>query len=154
MRNILLIVAVFIGASAYVSAQPEGDSPNRGRLMWSAFTCATFAELSGNEEEQTRLFAVGYAVGTEFVREVKEKTISESEFNAAPVGVLLTLGGPSVDFIVGRIFENAMNDAFDSVVKEDSNGLTIPDPTKWARDELKAIRAENKYHNSNCELLR
>jgi hypothetical protein len=55
--------------------------------------------------------------------------------------------------MIGRIFENAMRDAYDKVVKEDNNGLPILDPSKWARDELKVIRAKNKYHSSNCALI-
>ncbi|MFC1680800.1 hypothetical protein ACFL1S_03275, partial [Pseudomonadota bacterium] len=62
--------------------------------------------------------------------------------------MLFVLAGPSIDFIVGRIFSAAVDDAYNSVVKTDSNGLVQLDPTKWADDELKKNRAENKYRKS------
>jgi len=38
------------------------------------------------------------------------------------------LQGPSIDFMIGRIFEGATEDAFDKVVKEHNNGLPILNP--------------------------
>jgi hypothetical protein len=64
------------------------------------------------------------------------------------------MGGPTTDFIIGRIFEGATADAYDKVVKEDSAGLPIIDPSKWADDKLKVMRAKNKYQSSNCTLVR
>jgi len=122
--------------------------------MWSAFSCAAYAEMSGNKQEQERLFKVGYDAGRTFVDGVKNKTISETEVKDAPIGVLMHMNGPTTDFIIGRIFEVATADAYNKVVKEDSAGLPIIDPFKWADDKLKVIRAENKYHSSNCTLIR
>lgn len=142
-------------ALSSIALSQEDDNPtNRGRLMWSAFACATFAEMSGETQEQERLFDVGYSVGQSFLADIENETVSESEFQAAPVGVLLVIGGPSAEFILGRIYENAVGDAFDSVVKEDGNDLPILNPADWANEELRAIRAENKYLTSNCELIR
>ena len=132
----------------------SGDSkPNLGRVMWSAFSCAAYAEMSGNIKEQERLFEVAFTTGRKFVDGVKNKTITEIEAKNAPIGVLMRMSGPSTDFVIGRIFEAATEDAFDKVVKEDSTGSPIFDPTKWADDELKVIRAKNKYQNANCALI-
>ena len=130
------------------------NKPNLARVMWSAFSCATYAEMSGNKREQERLFEVGYNAGRTFVDGVKNKMIPETEAKDAPIGVLMVMSGPTTDFIIGRIFEAATEDAYDKVVKEDSAGLPILDPSKWADDKLKVIRAKNKYQSSNCTLIR
>jgi hypothetical protein len=44
-----------------------------------------------------------------------------------PIGVTMLLAGPSADFVVGRIFENAMGDAFDGIVKKEGMLLPITD---------------------------
>ncbi|MDN5865718.1 MAG: hypothetical protein L0I62_11000, partial [Gammaproteobacteria bacterium] len=64
-----------------VVAQESGAHPkaNTARLMWSAFSCATFAEISGDKKEQERLFELGYKAGKTFVDGVRTKTISEAE---------------------------------------------------------------------------
>ncbi len=153
----LLVSAIVLALTSQLLLAKESDAQpkaNTARLMWSAFSCATFAEMSGDKKEQERLFELGYKAGKSFVDGVRTKTISEAEIKEAPVGVLWHMGGPTTDFVIGRIFEAATNDAFDEVVKEDSAGLPITDPSKWANDELKTIRAKNKYQSSNCTLVR
>jgi hypothetical protein len=114
--------------------------------MWSAFECATYAELSGNVEERARLFQVGYDAGRSFLTGIQDRTISEAETQKAPFGVLLVLGGPSVNFMVGRVFESATRCANDAVSRED--------PSKWVPDnELRANIASIKFRRSNCELI-
>ena len=145
---IVLMVGVMQGG-----AEGQDKRPNQGLLMWSAFSCATYAELSGNEREQKRLFDIGYRAGKIFIDGIKNQTIAEVERREAPIGVLLRLGGPSVDFMTGRIFEGAVEYAYDNVVKTDNSGVPIVDPSKWATGELKVIRAQNKYRGSNCKLI-
>ena len=147
---IFLLLAVQV---LLVEAASAENKPNLARVMWSAFSCAAYAEMSGDKHEQERLFNVGYSAGKAFVDGVKNKTITEAETKEAPIGVLMLMGGPSTDFIIGRIFEGATADAYDKVVKEDSAGLPIFDPSKWADDNLKIIRAKNKYQSSNCVLI-
>ena len=145
---IVLMVGVVQGA-----AEGQDKRPNQGLLMWSAFSCATYAKLSGDERAQKRLFDIGYRAGKIFFDGIKNQTIAEAERREAPIGVLLRSSGPSVDFMTGRIFEGAVEDAYDQVVKTDNIGLPILDPSKWATGELKVIRAQNKYHGSNCKLI-
>jgi hypothetical protein len=148
-----VVIAVMLVAMRGAT-EPQDNKPNLGLVMWSAFLCATYAELSGDEREQKRLFDIGYNAGTKFLVGIKNQTIPETERRKTPVGVLLRLGGPSIDFMIGRIFEGAVEDAHNKVVKEDNSGLPIFDPSKWARGELKVIRARNKYSGSNCVLIK
>lgn len=151
-----MAVMVLALKSQMIGAAESGiqSKANTARVMWSAFSCATFAEISGDKKEQERLFELGYKSGKAFVDGVRTKTISEAEIKEAPVGVLWHMAGPTTEFVIGRIFEVASNDAYDKVVKEDSEGLPIMDPSKWANDELKIIRAKTKYLRSNCTLIR
>ena len=118
------------------------------------FSVPLFAELSGKFEKQDRLFILGYEISQALLKDIQGETISAAEKEKIPVGVLFVLTGPSIEFIVGRIYSAAVNDANDSVEKIDSTGLTQFDPTKWADDESRRVRAGNKYSESNCSLLR
>ena len=63
------------------------------------------------------------------------------------------LQGPSADFIIGRVFENAVTEAYDGIVKKE-NGITM-EPSKWIEDKrLQKSKAQIKYLQSNCVLLK
>ena len=149
-----LFVAVTLASAAVVHA--EDKNLNLGRLASSAFVCATYAEMSGDSDEQMRLFNVGYNAGKKLLEGIRDKTISGAEIGQqTTVTVLLLLNGPSIDFILGRIYENAAGVAHDSVVKEDSAGTLLIDPSKWVIDrELQERVAQTKYRDQNCELVR
>jgi hypothetical protein len=93
-------------------------------------------------------------VGRQFVEAVQNHQISPEAVNSeVPIGVTMLLAGPSVDFIIGRIFENAMGDAYDNIVKQ-KNGVPLP-VDDWVRDEeVKKSKAQLKYLQGNCELIR
>ena len=148
-------IVLMVGVVGVVQGADErrDTRPNQGLLMWSAFSCATYAEHAGNEREQKRLFDIGYRAGRTFIDGIKNQTIAEAERREAPIGVLLRLGGPSIDFMIGRIFESAGEYAYDKVVKTDNSGLAVLDPSEWATGELKVIRAQSEYRESNCKLI-
>lgn len=145
-------LALFVGGQGV--AQVPVQRPNSGLTTWSAFSCATFASLAGDDNEQKRLFNVGYEAGSQFVGGLKDGTTGQADRENTPVAVLLLLSGPSTDFVVGRIFEAATGHAFDAVVKQDAQGLSILDSSRWAQGELRTSIAQNKYRDSNCALLR
>lgn len=136
------------------TAQEASKQPNLGQLTWAAFSCATWAEWSGNSAEQKRLFSIGYASGARLVERVKDGTLTEAERKGLPIGIRGLFGGPSVDFVVGRMFEHVSEYAFDKVVKESNDGAPILDPSKWADDELRNLRAADKFRSSNCALIK
>ena len=70
-----------------------------------------------------------------------------------PLAVTMVLQGPSDDFIVARIFEGAMRDAYDDIVKNDDNGMPL-EMSNWIMDNgLRAQKAKTKYQTANCELI-
>ena len=139
---------LFVAALIASPAQAEGL--NLGRVTWSAFTCATYAELAKKTIEQARLFDLGITSGRKFIEGVANGTISQEERAKAPWGVTMNLGGPSTDFILGRIHSFALNEAYDKVVK----GANELDPTKWLDDAAAEIKALSLYTSANCELVR
>jgi hypothetical protein len=154
LQRVSGVVVIAVMLVAVRGAAKPHDRPNLGLVMWSSFSCASFAELSSDKKEQKRLFTVGYSAGKQFLVAIENKTVSEKEISSAPLGVLQRLQGPSIDFMIGRIFEGATEDAFDKVEKEDNNGMPILNPRDWADGDLRVTKARNKYRSSNCALVR
>jgi hypothetical protein len=107
--------------------------------------------MSGDGPEHERLFNAGYQAGTRLLARWEDMT--EEERSEQPIAVLFRIGGPSNDFIIGRIFEAAVEDAHDRVVKRSDTGLLM-DTDQWRRGELAVRRAERVYRDANCALLR
>ena len=99
--------------------------------------------MSGGAKENERLFGIGLKAGRQFVEAVKNGQISpEAMRSEVPIGVTMYLAGPSVDFIIGRVFEGAMGDVYDDIVKR-RNGIPLPS-SDWVMDE--AIRKPEEKH--------
>src|SRR3954471_24767792 len=65
-----------------------------GRIMWSAFECSTYAELSDYNSEQERLHLVGLNAGRTFLEAMKAGQVSEQALReAVPINVLKRLEG-------------------------------------------------------------
>jgi hypothetical protein len=140
-------MALFFAGSMVLTG--DAQSARDGRVMWSAFECGLFAEMSGNKEEQERLFGIGIKAARQFINALQNGQISpEAVRSEVPIGVTMYLSGPSVDFIIGRIFENATKDAFDAVVERKNGQATIRD------DEVRKSNARHKYGEKNCALIR
>lgn len=121
-----------------------GDG-NPGQLIWSAIECSTFAEMAGDESEHKRLFDIGYTTGKQLLDRWND--LDDQFIQSLPIGILMSLEGPSNDFMLGRIFSLVSNTAFDKVTR-DSSGSRISDK------DVKTLKAQNLYRSSNCELIR
>mgnify|MGYP006915206776 FL=1 len=110
--------------------------------------------MSGQQDEANRLFLVGLRAGTKFLDAAKAGSITQEEAKRnVPLGVSLLLDGPSDDFVIGRIYESAINNAFDSVVKRDAQGLLL-ESNNWVSDpKLEVSNAKLKYQQANCDIL-
>lgn len=150
MQRALALVAAFLPHNAVAS---EADA-KAAMVMWTSFECGTYAEMSGDRERQGVLFERGMTAGKQFFAAVEAGTITEEEHREHVPYILPMLAqGPSVDFVLGRIFESVMNSAYDDVVKEDMAGLPLPIEEWINDDELKKSRAQLLYQRSNCDLL-
>lgn len=150
------VTLIFLTATTPSIAQTATEKARLARTIWSAFQCVAYAEMSGDAKEQKRLFTVGLKAGREFLDALKKRQIPpDIAIKEVPLGVNVLLAGPNADLIIGRVFENAMQDAFDNIVKRDAYGVMEFDPTKWLDNKvLKKAKARTKYLQGNCVLLK
>ena len=154
MKRLAVIAVTLLSWSSALAQTTDVEKAGLGRTMWSAFQCATYAELSKDEKEQGRLFLIGVKAGRDFLEALKNGQISrETASNEVPVGVIGMLAGPSPDFIVGRVFENATRDAYDQIVSME-NGLLLERPNWVMDEELRKMKAESFYQSHNCILVK
>jgi hypothetical protein len=148
-----LLVAILLPIGP---TRSEEATASLGRVMWSAFECATFAAMADKQEDAKHLFDIGVKAGRDFIEALNRGNISQEEFSTmVPVGVTMLIreGGPSTDFVVGRVYSYASENAYDAIVKTSALGLPL-DAKDWILDDgLKKIKAENSYSHSNCELI-
>ena len=155
MRQTFLIV--LLTSTSFLSGLNAKADDNLSLVTWSAFECQMYAHLAENTPESERLFQLGYNSGKEFMRQVFSGELSNDYLRSnAPMGITMLLrdGGPSEEFILGRIYETVTQYAYENAVKKDKTGVTLP-PDKWRMDkELQQFYSANIYSDKNCELLK
>ncbi len=141
--KLLLAAATVAACSTVLNAADE--KALLGRIMWSAFQCSTFAELSDYKSEQERLHLVGLNAGRAFLEAMKAGQISEQAAkDDVPINVLQRLEGPSNEFVISKIYEAATSGAYDEIVKKKRSS--------WGPTQKQDARFAYTYHN--CVLIR
>lgn len=137
------------------SVLADAEKARLGRVMWTAFECGTYAEMGNDKQRMQVLYEHGIETGRNFIRSIRENQISPEELRKnVPIRVTMRLGGDSDDIMIGRILEAAIEEAYDKVVKRDSNGMPL-EISEWVNDGvLKETIARNKYQAANCDLVR
>ena len=145
-RKILLLILALVLVSVKQSfAESSSDYAAMGKAAWSAFECSALAEKSKNPKEQERLFKYGYAQGLKFIEAIQaEKVKGEDLSKGVPIMMLLLLQGPTPDFMLGRVFEGALDSALEDVYKTSE---------KFNSDEMQETIAKNKFWKQNCQLI-
>lgn len=143
--SILIAVALISGANAQATEVDPNGRAARGRAVWAAFSCSALAAHLKRAPDQQRLFTYGLAQGRQFIDDLQAKRIDQAAIKSiVPVGVMLSLEGPSPDFMLGRIYADASTSALRDVHTFEG---------KFLDDATQATRAENKYTSQNCDLL-
>jgi hypothetical protein len=145
--KLLLASATLAAGTTVLNAADEKafEKALLGHIMWSAFECSTYAELSDYKSEQERLHLVGLNAGRTFLEAMKAGQISEQAVReAVPINVLQRLEGPSNEVIIGNIYAAATGHARDYIVKR-KTGI-------WGPTEKQEARSY--YTDSNCILIR
>ena len=153
IRNVAVAVAL-LAVAGPVEAQDLSESESTeeallGRMMWEAFMCFQFASVSDrhDESEVDRLYMFGSAAGRNFYEALETGAISEEAWNAhVPIAVSFRLGGTH-DFMLGRVFEAAIDEA-EGEISERMEGA----PLELMSSE-RILAASLLYEDSNCELL-
>lgn len=116
-----------------------------GRQVWSGFQCAAWATTMEKESEAERLFNYGYEQGKTFIGALMADKIKQEDISSeVPIGVTWLFQGPSEEFILGRIYSAAEDDALEEVFKTGD---------EFNSDEMQTIIAGNKYRDGNCQLI-
>ncbi|MDP1668150.1 hypothetical protein [Phaeovulum sp.] len=153
-RAIILVRSLtLVGAICAVGSMSFADTFDwgaRGRKAFAAWQCTSLAIISEtNTEEAERLFPLGYALMAELLHGIQGGDVSESEINRLPIGITMNIGGgPSVDFIAGVVWANNFSALYDELMP-DIEGAPFDD-----KKELQKYKAETRFRNENCELIR
>lgn len=143
LKIFLVLFSLFL---ADANAQTSKDYAVMGRVAWAAFECSSLAAQMKDPKEQERLFLLGYEQGKKFIEAVQSKKVERKDISTeVPIGLVLLLQGPTPDFMLGRIYESAQDEALKDVLRTDG---------KLNADEIQAIIAQNKYTKQNCRLLK
>ena len=137
------IACLFLAAVPTVLwGQTSEEYAAMGQKLWAAFECGALAEHAGRIEESTRLYKMGYDHGKTLLDALRAGKVDEQASGKLPPAVLFMLdGGPTVDFILGRIFEAAMQETSQQVLGATNN------------KETQKIIAGQNFVKRNCGLL-
>lgn len=127
-------------------AQTSKDFAVMGRVAWSAFACSSLAAHFKDQKEQERLFRLGYEQGKAFIEAAQAKKVDRKDISEeVPIGVTLLLQGPTPDFMLGRVYESAQEEALKGVFRTNEAFNT---------EEVQASLARSEFTKQNCRLLR
>ncbi len=98
---------------------------------------------------------VGLAAGRSFIDAVRANRISKDDvYSKVPMAVMAIVTGPSTEFSLGRLYQSAITDASDRIVKNDYSNMPMP-IDKWIVDpEVLKIKAGGQFSAKNCSLLK
>ena len=127
------------------TAQDSAAYARMARATSSAFECSALAAKLKKPAEQERLFNFGYGQGKEFMAALQAGNVKQEDLSAnAPVGMLLRLEGPTPDFMLGRVYAAAEENALENVYR-------VGD--RFNSKEEQALAASAEFESSNCELI-
>lgn len=162
VMSAIVITAIIVGGGAYYlwgnkdvapanqheEAVLSGSSQEyavMGRESFSAFQCSVLASVMSDAQEEERLFTFGYEQGKKFLNALSANKISEEDVSSeVPVGITWVLGGPSIEFMLGRIYTSASDAALENVYPTDGTYIS---------EDLRKSIAENDFNEGNCQLI-
>ncbi len=148
--QVLFCACLLSPGAAYTQAVSHSDT---AKLMSKSFICSVYAVYIGDEDAAGQLFDKGMQAAREFVSSATSGKVSDEEWHHnIPLYINRTVseGGPSMDFVIGRIYEQASVFASDDVIKKDASGATMK-MENWRLDPgAKKNMAKIRYEAANC----
>src|SRR5262249_22045651 len=137
------IAALFLAAlPTILLGQTSEEYAVMGQKLWAAFECGALVEYADKPEESARLYELGYDQGKTLLDAFRAGKVDQQARSKLPIPVLFMLDGePTADFILGRIFEAAMQDTSQQLFEASNNGAT------------RKIIAGQNFAKRNCGLL-
>jgi hypothetical protein len=119
-----------------------------GFRAWAAFECAAYATVARHDplkivkpQEERRLFELGLRLARRFAKTVRSGKYKRGNL---PDPLAFSLTGPSIEFIAGRIAENAQISAFRKIRQETKS-------YDWT--SRSGEKAREYYLQANCRLI-
>ena len=137
------LAALFVAAfPTILLGQTSEEYAVMGQKLWAAFECGALAEYADMPEESRRLYNLGYDQGKSLLDAFRAGKVDQQARSKLPIPVLLMLdAGPTVDFVLGRIFKSAMQDTSRQLFEASNN------------KETRKIIAGQNFAKRNCRLL-
>jgi hypothetical protein len=157
--TVLSSALVALTLSTTVKANSDKPTPDRVAAMathgFALIECAIYAQDSSRYNDRAKpLFAKGRASLTGFITALQTFNTTEQRLvlNKSPLIVNLSLGGPSPDFMIGRIYAAAEQYVLD---KRQTRLKTTNDDGFPIYPSKEAIQADSEamYRDRNCTLL-
>lgn len=147
MKAIYALAAITIASPAL--AQPTSEEyALMGRKTFSLWSCTVLAGYSGNSAEAERLFNLGYETAKTFVEAVKDGKVKREDWGKhVPMLFGDMMGGPSIDFALGRMYELVQDHTGDELRE-------IFKKTGATDDGSRKTQAHDMYGKQNCSFLR
>jgi hypothetical protein len=153
--SLILACLLACRTAAVSSDESQAINADSARLAWSALECSEYARMMGDKTQEERLMKVGLAAGRSFIDAVRANRISKDDvYSKVPMAVMAIVTGPSTEFSLGRLYQSAITDASDRIVKNDYSNMPMP-IDKWIVDpEVLKIKAGGQFSAKNCSLLK
>lgn len=158
MRRIIISIAAALGAASSATAQPPSAAAV-ARLADSGFAqfeCSLLAGW-GKQANVEAHFAAGLADMRQFLTKWRASDDAEwrkSVRNDVPMIITLELGGPTIDFEIGRVYSAILWFVDDELRDRNTWLHQKKDPAAPpVAPEVVQQRAEQSYRQKNCALL-
>ena len=127
-----------------------------GRRAWDAFQCAGFAAAMHDKEAFDGVFARGFSTAHLFLNALQKERIKLVHFESEiPSPMRASLEGPSPDFVVGRLYQTALESAV-YAVEIGAAALNRDRKFEPGSDAYRALRhdvASSMFESSGCHDL-
>lgn len=151
MSGIVLVVLL-----AWSMASPQDRSvADESLSMMAHWKCHVWTEMVEDTESAALHAELGFESGKRFVVAARAGEIDGDEIDrTVPVYISMSLGGPSDDFALGRLYELTTQQAYDQVVTRGKNGVPLA-PSDYVMDrDLQSVLAGELIRTGNCAALR
>ncbi len=133
------------GHVSSISPELSAQNVRNGLVMWAAFSCSAVAANAQSSADQERLLLIGYRAGLAFIRDIQNRRINKHDLDRqVPMAVFFALGGPTPDFMLGRVYAAAEQAAWEDVDKASSGNLD---------QDIRQFHSKNLFTQKNCALI-
>ena len=151
LKLFLSTTLILSGGNYAIASESEEALVQKSELLLAYFDCATYA-LEAAPAMVQELFDKGLDAGRDFYDGVLDGRISSDA--SIPVIILLK-EGPTADFILGRLWETAVDDVYHEVERKFYCGRYSPSGaySRSCSDVERRTHFEAMYSRQNCALL-